>query len=182
MRERERERERARTRARGEASDGEIVPLIVISPSRSTAREEDPRSRSTLREIAPSIAISDRNRAVDRDLRSRSPVVVDDFFLGCGLCFSGFVFSFFFSKHQKIFSGKYFEMQPNTEKYFPFSEINISGKYVFSGKRFTATKHSLRPKLPIKISNRKNDSRNKKRQERMGKKKSFLLSPIYVDS
>ena len=39
--------------------------------SRSTAREEDPRSRSTLRKIAPSITISrksrDRDRAVDRD-------------------------------------------------------------------------------------------------------------------
>ena len=90
-----------------------------------------------------------RDRAVDRDLakkaRSRLPVVVDDFFLGCGLCFSRFVFSFFFFKHQKIFSGKFFEMQPNTEKYFPFPEISIFGKYVFSGKYFTATKHSLSP-------------------------------------
>ena len=34
-------------------------------------------------------------------------------------------------------------MQPNTWKYFPFPEISISEKYVFSGKRFTATKHSL---------------------------------------
>ena len=34
-------------------------------------------------------------------------------------------------------------MQPNTWKYFPFPEISISRKYVFSGKRFTATKHSL---------------------------------------
>ena len=41
-------------------------------------------------------------------------LVVDDFFLGYGLCFSRFVFSFFFSKHQKIFSGKFVEMQPNT--------------------------------------------------------------------
>ena len=34
-------------------------------------------------------------------------------------------------------------MQPNTQKYFPFPEMLISGKYVFSRKRFTATKHSL---------------------------------------
>ena len=60
--------------------------------------------------ISPSIAISrrrrDSDRAVDRDRRrgrrTLFSVVVDDFFLGCGLCFSGFVFSFFFSKHQKI--------------------------------------------------------------------------------
>ena len=45
---------------------------------------------------------------------------VDDFFLGCGLC-SGFVFSFFFSKHQKIFSGKFFEIQPNNMETFSFS-------------------------------------------------------------
>ena len=52
-------------------------------------------------------------------------LIVDDFFLGCGLCFSGFVFSFFFSKHQKIFSGKFVEMQPNTWKHFPFPDISI---------------------------------------------------------
>ena len=34
-------------------------------------------------------------------------------------------------------------MQPNTWKYFPFPKISISRKYVFSEKRFTATKHSL---------------------------------------
>ena len=42
-----------------------------------------------------------------------------------------------------------FEMQPNTWKHFPFPEISISGKYVFSRERFTATKHSLIP--PSKI-------------------------------
>ena len=82
--------------------------------------------------------------------RSRSQIAITYrrwcFFMSCGLCFSGFVFSFFFSKYQKIFSGKFFEIQPNTEKYFPFPEISISGKYVFSGKRFTATKHSLSPR------------------------------------
>ena len=104
-----------------------------------------------------------RDRAVDRDLRreiaparSRSQIAIVDGIL------LGFVFSFFFSKYQKIFSGKFFEMQPNTEKYFPFPEISISGKYVFSGKYFTATKHSLRLKrktaksnqIQIKLDNR----------------------------
>ena len=43
-------------------------------------------------------------------------------------------------------------MQPNTWKNFPFPEISISGKYVFSGKRFTATKHSLNiPILPFPV-------------------------------
>ena len=105
--------------------------------SRSTARDRAvARSRSQIdRDLAPS-----RARAVDRKIapaRSRSQIaIVDGIFLG-------FVFSFFSSKHQKIFSRKFFEMQPNTEKYFPFPEINISEKYVFSGKHFTATKHSL---------------------------------------
>ena len=74
------------------------------------------RSRSTARSRA--VARS-RSRAVDREIapaRSRSQIaIVDGIFLG-------FVFSFFFSKHQKIFSGKFFEMQPNMEKYFPFPE------------------------------------------------------------
>ena len=142
--------------------------LHEITPAR------DPRGRSVeedreIREEDPSIAISpSQDRAVDRDLetvrshgwsRSRLCEIVPardprgriwtvfEFFLGCGLCFSRFVFSFFFSKHQKIFSEKFFEMQPNTRKYFPFPEISISEKYVFSGKRFTATKHSLRWRL-----------------------------------
>ena len=102
------------------------------------------RSRSTARSRRREIAINGTiSRRVDREIapliaRSQSRIaIIDDIFLG-------FVFSFFFSKHQKIFSGKFFEMQPNTWKYFPFPEISISGKYVFSGKRFTATKHSLR--------------------------------------
>ena len=40
---------------------------------------------------------------------------------------------------EKIF----FRMQPNTWKYFPFPKNRISGKYLFSGKYFTGTKHSL---------------------------------------
>ena len=119
--------------------DGELAP----DRDRDRRRERKIRDRTVdqRRQIQSDGAIS---RSVDRDLGSSSLAVDRDFFLGCGLCFSGFVFSFFFSKHQKIFSGKFFEMQPNTWKYFPFPEISISGKYVFSGKRFTATKHSLK--------------------------------------
>ena len=53
--------------------EGEIAINSAILPSRSTAREEDPRLRSTDGEIAPSIVISrrrrDRDRVVDRDRR-----------------------------------------------------------------------------------------------------------------
>ena len=125
----ERERERAR----------------AIEEKRQTARSRRwsrscRRSRSTAswdRDLAVAISIAPNQ---DRDRRRNHWC----FFLGCGLCFFEFVFSFF-SKHQKIFSGKFFEMQLNTWKYFPFPEISIFGKYVFSGKRFTATKHSQNP-------------------------------------
>ena len=76
---------------------------------RQTQEKYHQQSRSTLREITPSIAISDRDQR-----RGRRTGFVVELDLGCGLCFSGFVFSFFFSKHQKIFSGKFFKMQPNT--------------------------------------------------------------------
>ena len=89
----------------------EIAQLIAISPSTEIAingtisRDRDASiARSRRRELAPLIA------------RSRSQIaIVDDIFLG-------FVFSFFFSKHQKIFSGKFFEMQPTHENIF------LSGK------------------------------------------------------
>ena len=61
--------------------------------SRSTAQSSDWSSRST----APS-------NPVNRERQS-----------GCCVCFSGFIFFLVaFSKHQKIFFGKFFEIQPNT--------------------------------------------------------------------
>ena len=42
------------------------------------------------------------------------------------------------TKYHKIFFKTFFEMQPNTWKYFPFLKIAL-----FSGKYFTWTKHSL---------------------------------------
>ena len=70
MRERERERERAR--GRGEASDGEIAPLIAISPSRDRAVDRNlavARSRWIEIAIDGEIAIFARSR---RQSRSRS--------------------------------------------------------------------------------------------------------------
>ena len=56
---------------------------------------------------------------------------------------SGFVFSFFFSKHQKIFFRKFFEMQRNTWKHFPSWKIEFLENGIFSRNAFTRTKHSL---------------------------------------
>ena len=87
------------------------------------------RSRSRLREITPSIAINDAvvelelamHHAVEPSL---APISLMIFFFwvfsGFCPCFAGFVFSFFFSKHQKIFFGKFFKIQPNTWKHFLF--------------------------------------------------------------
>ena len=138
MRERERESARAqeekrRTRSRRHA----IAPLIAISRRRDRIVDRDLAfarlRRREIREEDPSIAISpSRDRAVDRDLakkaRSRSRrrtefVVVDEFFLGCGLCFSGFVFSFFFSKHQKIFSGNFLKCNQTHGNIFLFRKL-----------------------------------------------------------
>ena len=129
-------RRRDRRRDRDRAVDRDLAPSrsrIAIARRRSRSRIAIALSIAIQIAIAPSIAIqiAPWSRSCD--------VIVDDFFSWLWLlfCVFWFVFSFFFSKHQKIFSGKFFEMQPNTWKHFPFSEISISGK------RFTATKHSL---------------------------------------
>ena len=74
-----------------------------------------------LREIAPSIAIRDRDLAkhrADREIANGASRAVDReialVLLGFVSVFLGFASSFFFSKHQKIFSENFFEMQPNT--------------------------------------------------------------------
>ena len=118
--ENERERESVRARERGED------PGAIASSSSS------PRSRAPVRAPAPVRgAISrrrrDRDRAVDRDLRSRSRrgrrwwfyVFSVLWLVFSDLCFPS---SFPNTKHQKIFFGKFFKMQPNTWKYFPFPE------------------------------------------------------------
>ena len=90
-----------------------------------------------------------RDHAVDRDLGSWSTARSSDWICrrtGSRLWLVFFwicVFLLLFQTQENIFR-KIFEMQPNTWKHFPFLEISISGKYVFSGKRFTTTKHSLR--------------------------------------
>ena len=133
------DRDRDRTGSRSRSRLREIAPnrdrrrrdlaKIAISPSWDRTRSRLP---SSLREIAPSIAIS-RLRSCeegeitivpsivnsDRDRRR----VVGRRDLGCGLCFSGFVFSFFFSKHQKIFFEKFFKMQPNNGNIFIFQKL-----------------------------------------------------------
>ena len=44
----------------------------------------------------------------------------------------------------KYFPENFLKYNQAPWKHFPFPEISISGKYVFSGKHFTATKHSLK--------------------------------------
>ena len=130
--ERERETEHARDRDRDRTRSRDRIEIAIAldhhrtgSRSHRISRSDRDRDRTGSRDrieiaIAPDrdccrrdlakIAISPSR---DRDRRRG---------LGCGLCFFEFVFSFFFSKHQKIFSRKFFEMQPNTMETFSFSE------------------------------------------------------------
>ena len=69
----------------------------------------------------------------------------------CGLCFFDLCYSTFsdlcfpssFPNSRKYFLENFLKCNQTPWKHFPFPKISISGKYVFSGKRFTATKHSL---------------------------------------
>ena len=103
---------------------------IAISPS---------RDRDQRRELAKiTIAISP---LIGR--RTVFSVVVEDFFLGCGLCFLDLCFSSSFPNTRKYFSENFLKCNQTPWKHFPFPEISISRKYVFSRKRFMPTKHSL---------------------------------------
>ena len=104
-----REREREHARARGEdpvrdrelqlQSDGEIAIALSIAIRRD--RDLGSRSRSDR-----DVAISDRDRAVDRD-RSVIAILCCDrwwfFFLGCGLCFLICVFLLLFQTPENFF-------------------------------------------------------------------------------
>ena len=46
------------------------------------------------------------------------------------------------TKHQKIFSETFFEMQPNTWKYFLFRKISIFWKYFYTNQRSLRNKNS----------------------------------------
>ena len=61
----------------------------------------------------------------------------------CYSAFSDLSFPFSFPNIRKYFSKNFLQCNQTPWKHFPFPKISISGKYVFSGKRFTATKHSL---------------------------------------
>ena len=124
--ERERERERAREgeaythQRRSHALSSSLLRSQAPAPSIAISRH---RLRSHLRadrEIMPSIAISPSRRsqsmlrAVEHRRTPSKPVERERQF-GCCVCFSGFVFFLVaFSKHQKIFFRKFFEIQPNT--------------------------------------------------------------------
>ena len=79
-----------------------------------------PQQRSTSDAIAPSIAI------LTIAVQSRRP----------SSRFVYFVFSFFFSKHQKIFFRKFFEMLTKHMKIFSFPKNSISRKWNIFRKCF----------------------------------------------
>ena len=152
--ERERERESARERRRPSSNQSDDRWRIPSSSPRRShelqSEDRNPRSWSTLREIAIS-------RSVDRDLafaRSRRleiapSIAIDNVVVGLEL-----------AKHRAVepsrasivddffFLGLSFPSSfPNTRKYFPknFLKCNQAHENIFlSGNAFTRTKHSLR--------------------------------------
>ena len=151
QRENEREKEREIARRDLARSTFREIAIDVNGDSRDRADDCNPTARS--RE-APIAIDALRDRTVDCDPRSRCRSrdrTVDRKITPCSSGFvrvflgfaSSFFFSNFFSKHQKIFFEKYFEMQPNTWKHFLFRKIAFSENGMFSKNAFTRTKHSL---------------------------------------
>ena len=107
-------------------------PLIAISLSRDRTVDRDLAFARLHRiEIAIDGAIS---RSVDREIsyvgeRGRSEIAIDA--------------SRDRAVDRDLDPEIFLKCNQTPWKHFPFPEISISGKYVFSGKRFTATKHSL---------------------------------------
>ena len=60
-----------------------------------------------------------------------------------GCVFLDLCFPSSFPNTRKYFPENFLKCNQTAWKHFPFLEISISRKYVFSRKRFTATKHSL---------------------------------------
>ena len=99
------------------------------------------------------------------------------------------------TKHRKWFSGKRFPRQPNSGKHFPFPEISISEKYVFSEKHFTATKRTLKakgkkksqqlwPSIPVDPDKRKKKEKptrkNKKQNRKPWEKNKSTIVVVWV--
>ena len=125
-----------------------IDGAITISPSS--------RDRDRQREIAKA-----RSRSTARSRRrSRSRIAIDGavvgrcsmsslmiFFWVVACVFQDLCFPSSFPNTRKHFPEIFLKCNQTPWKHFPFPEISISGKYVFSGSHFTVTKHSLIIKL-----------------------------------
>ena len=113
------------------------------------------RSRSREGKIAPD---RDRRRRFARShRRSRSLAQSSDGAIWVVACvFLNLCFPSSFPNTRKYFPENFLKCNQTPWKHFPFPKISISGKYVFSGKRFTATKHSLniiQPSKTIMLTN-----------------------------
>ena len=147
-------------------------PLITISPSRDHAVDRDLAARSRSRSHRIEIAISplrdrtgsrsrsrlceitpDRDRRRSRScedcdlafarLRRRSRSREEGAIWVVACVFLDLCFLSSFPNTRKYFPEFFLKCNQTPWKHFPFPEISISGKYIFFGKCFTATKHSL---------------------------------------
>ena len=118
----ERERERAR-------SQSPVRDLAVV--------DRDLQSAISCRRSQSRIAI---DGAIVRQC-SVSSLMIFSWVVAC--VFLDLCFPSSFPNTRKYFPENFLKCNQTPWKHFPFPEISISGKYVFSGKRFPATKHSL---------------------------------------
>ena len=153
MRERERERERQSARVIAIAPDLATESRspshrIVIAPDRDRTG-----SRNQIEiAIAPDLVTRSRSRlhrienvvyAISRRLRSRLHEIAIDGAVWVVACvFLNLCFPSSFPNTRKYFPENFLKCNQTPWKHFPFPKISISEKYVFSGRRFTATKHS----------------------------------------
>ena len=106
--------------------------------------------------IAPDLVTGSRSRlhrieiavdAISRRSRSRVHEIAIDGAVWVVACvFLNLCFPSSFPNTRKYFPEIFLKCNQTPWKHFPFPKIIISGKYVFSGKRFTATKHNLNSK------------------------------------
>ena len=112
----ERERERARGRQRPSQRRSHVQAPVSVVRKHQRRRSRSEIANSPSRQSQPARCFA-RSRLMARssDWSAPSNPVDRERQSGCCVCFSSFVFFLVaFSKHQKIFFGKFFEIQPNT--------------------------------------------------------------------
>ena len=136
--ENERERERAGDRNLQSAISPSLIAISSLRSRDAVDRDLAKGSRSRSRRRSQS------RIAIDGTVVRRcsvSSLMIFSWVVAC--VFLDLCFPSSFPNTRKYSPENFLKCNQTPWKHFPFPEISISGKYVFSGKRFPATKHSL---------------------------------------